>query len=394
MKYKEKIKSRLQNEILLIKCLMAYSRRGKSLRPLKKPQKILVVLTGKLGDTVCSTPVIHAIKKHLPNAIITVATTTKVNVDVLSHNSVIGRFIFLPRKTSAQRYRSVVREIAEGSFDVAIMLVPNFVVLALLYLAGIPCIVAPRVVGGFCPHQSRAYLFLLHFVLSKEHRMGHYAPREYLRLLEVLGIYESDTTKHLFYSRDATFWVHEFFAQQNLKTDDFLIGISPSVGNKIKEWPLERFAEVAKYLHENYNARILLLGGVADREKINQMGSMLPKIALIDSSKTNVDELKALIDCLSLYIAVDTGPIYIAEAFGTPTVDIVGPLDENEHPPRGLLHRIVIPARKEPAIHIMNAKVYNTAEARRQVESISVAMVCDEIYKLVPIIRRMGIIGK
>ena len=37
-----------------------------------------------------------------------------------------------------------------------------------------------------------------------------------------------------------------------------------------------------------------------------------------------------------LFISVDTGPIYIAEAFNVPTVDIVGPVDENVQPPADL----------------------------------------------------------
>ena len=49
----------------------------------------------------------------------------------------------------------------------------------------------------------------------------------------------------------------------------------------------------------------------------------------------SLDELKALIQRLSLFISVDTGPIYIAEAFDVPTIDIIGPMDENEQPPRG-----------------------------------------------------------
>jgi len=44
---------------------------------------------------------------------------------------------------------------------------------------------------------------------------------------------------------------------------------------------------------------------------------------------------------MSLYVSADTGPIYIAEAFNVPTIDITGPVNENEQPPQGEKHKIV-----------------------------------------------------
>lgn len=100
-------------------------------------------------------------------------------------------------------------------------------------------------------------------------------------------------------------------------------------------------------------------------------------------SDSSIDELKALIAQAGLFVAVDTGPVYIAEAFGTPTVDIVGPMDEREQPPRGEIHLVVVPpAPRTPQLHIMNARVYNEEEVRRQTESISVEMVAGACRKI------------
>jgi hypothetical protein len=45
---------------------------------------------------------------------------------------------------------------------------------------------------------------------------------------------------------------------------------------------------------------------------------------------------------------------------------------------------VVVPPREKPELHIMNARMFNTKEARRQVESISVAMVLEELEQLLP----------
>ena len=97
----------------------------------------------------------------------------------------------------------------------------------------------------------------------------------------------------------------------------------------------------------------------------------------------NIDELKALISKISLFISVDTGPIYIAEAFGVPSIDIIGPVDESEQPPVGTKHKIVyLRNRKEAAIHILNARMYDYAEAKRQIDGITTDMVFKEIDEI------------
>ncbi len=100
-----------------------------------------------------------------------------------------------------------------------------------------------------------------------------------------------------------------------------------------------------------------------------------------------LDELKALIAKLNLFISVDTGPIYIAEAFNIPTVDIIGPMAENEQPPQGKLHKIVKIENRIPQLHIMNARLYDKQEARRQIEEISVEMVIEKFDNLYRIIK-------
>jgi len=99
----------------------------------------------------------------------------------------------------------------------------------------------------------------------------------------------------------------------------------------------------------------------------------------------NIDEIKSLISKLDIFISVDTGPVYIAEAFNIPTIDIIGPVDEHEQPPIGEIHKIVKAKRKKPAMHIMNARHCDEREVRKQVDEITVDMVIkvfNDLYTL------------
>lgn len=346
--------------------------------------RIIVVPTGKLGDVVCATPVLRAIRINLPAAHIIVAGTPKLHRPLLSHSGLVDEYLDLEEAGAITRIKAC-------HADAAIVTGPSYKSTALLYLAEIPLVVAAKVEGGFSPSETRPYKILQKFIRTFPYRMGEYAPRERLRALEPLGIISSDTTKHLGFSEASGKKANKFFADNSIdKEEDFVVGISPSAGHKIKEWPEERFAEVADYLMAKYQAKIIIIGGSGDKEKVKKTkGHLKSAKKVLEIIDWNIDELKSLISRLHLFISVDTGPIYIAEAFNVPTIDITGPIDENEQPPRGLIHRSVVPSRRAgPELFVLNARRYNMEEAKRQVESISVFLVEREIDLLINDLRR------
>lgn len=96
-----------------------------------------------------------------------------------------------------------------------------------------------------------------------------------------------------------------------------------------------------------------------------------------------LDLLKAVVSKLDLVVGVDTGPIYIAEAYKVPTVDIVGPVDENVQPPKGPCHAVVTPhGPRTPQLFILNSRQYDVAEVKRQLDDTRVEDVIAAIDSL------------
>ncbi len=332
-------------------------------------QNILLVQSGKLGDMVCTTPVFRAIKHAYPVATLSVAGFAS-NRAVLEGNVYVDEYLDLDEIS--------VRKLKGMNLDTAILLNPNREVLAKLLLARIRNVITPRIEGGFSPFATKLYRLLALFATETVHRFNHYAPREYLRALEPLGIFERDVSKELFFTKEAEKTIGKFFVEMGLGTEKKIVGFIPSAGNKIKEWGAENFAALIDRISQVYDVSIVLLGGPADKELVEKTWDLIKNKKRVINPEIifTVDELKALVSRLSLLIGVDTGPIYIAEAFGVPTVDIVGPMNEFEQPPMGDKHKSVyIKDRAGSAIHIMNARIYNVLEARRQVEEITPEMV-------------------
>lgn len=375
--------SRFRNIFLLIVSFFYFLFHGSARRNIESPRRILIVQLAKLGDMVCTTPVFRALKKHYPECKVYVLGD-RVNEELLKGNTDVDEYIVYEKNIfgSISRLRS-------KDIDVACITGPSPEILAMLYLSGIPLIIAPKIEHGFSPQETRVYKMLRRFVEMVPHHMGHYAPREYLRLLMPIGIFESDTTKHLVFSGEARKKVERFFCENGLDLRrDFLVGIFPSTGYAIKRWPAKHFASVADYLIERYNAVVIIPGSEEDRAQCEEMlGHMAHnKKALSGVKKFSLDELKAFVANLKLFISVDTGPVYIAEAFGVPTIDIVGPMDDREQPPVGEKHRVVKVERKEPQLHVMNTSLFDYTEAIRQRDGITVEMVTKAVDELLDLL--------
>jgi ADP-heptose:LPS heptosyltransferase len=121
-----------------------------------------------------------------------------------------------------------------------------------------------------------------------------------------------------------------------------LVGIHVSGGRAIKQWPPERFAEVARELASCDNAAIVLTGTAADRPMVQTLKARIPADRTLDvSGEPDLLTVAALLQRIDLLITGDTGPMHLAGAVGTPVVAVFGPSDPARYEPRGPLDRVV-----------------------------------------------------
>lgn len=378
-----KNKEKIENIYLLFLCFLKYIFCGKANKKIESPKKVLVVQTAKLGDMVCTTPMLRAIKNKYPRCEVWVMGEP-LNQEILNGNPDMNGYLLMDLNKTSQQ----IKLLRQHKFDFACSCFPSFKITAQLYLANIKLICVPEIIG-YSPYNTRAYCLLEKFVERRPHQIRRYAAAQYLKLLEPLDIYDQQTKKYLFYTQSANEKISNFFKEHNLnQAKDFLVCLVPTAGNKIKEWPLARFTHIADYLSENYNAKIILTAAPNEQVTIKELQTKLKPTTPTYNAQVKIEELKALVARMSLFISADTGPIYIAEAFNIPTIDIVGPVDENDQPPQGARHKVVVAPREKSELYVMNARRYNQSEALRQVNAITVAMVKEKIDELMLIINK------
>jgi ADP-heptose:LPS heptosyltransferase len=121
-----------------------------------------------------------------------------------------------------------------------------------------------------------------------------------------------------------------------------LIGVHISGGRAIKQWPPERFADVAHRLVETLGATIVLTGSVDDRSLVDSVTRMLPAEHVIDvAGHLDLLTLAAVLERLDLLITGDTGPMHLAVGVNTPVVAVFGPSAPVRYAPRGPSDRVV-----------------------------------------------------
>ncbi len=347
------------------------------------PKSIIIFSMGKLGDMVCITPLFNAIKSKYRDVNIYVCSSAGLQ-GLLSDHPDVYKYVAYNKKSIFEN----IKNIKSLNIDFGITVTPDFNALAIMYLSGVKSITVPRVVSGYSPYETKSYKALSKLVNTKTHVMGNYAPKEYLKLLHDIDIYSDNTKKYLSFNKTEDEKVKAFFRNNNINIgSDNIVIVSHTVGNQIKKWGIDKFTELINKINTNFDVKIILIGEEKDKIEGNKIKDNIPEV-INSCGLFNLGELKSLVSHSSLFIGVDTGPVYIAEAFDIPTVDIIGPMDENEQPPRSHKNILIIPKREKSQLHIMNARIYDKNEALRQIQSITV----DEVYSVVVNLFKDGII--
>jgi ADP-heptose:LPS heptosyltransferase len=106
--------------------------------------------------------------------------------------------------------------------------------------------------------------------------------------------------------------------------DRLLIGINPGPNWRVKEWEASKWQRLINRIHSEYPAVVIQFGtskgdGSTDYDKLTGVKPLVNRL--------KGEELVALIATCDLIVSIDSGPVHIAGAVGTPVVGLFGPLN-------------------------------------------------------------------
>ncbi|MFZ3122471.1 MAG: glycosyltransferase family 9 protein [Thermodesulfovibrionales bacterium] len=307
-----------------------------AIRKKKAISRILIIQTAKIGDLICSTPVFRAIKKKYPDAYISVIANP-VTKELLEYNPNINEIITV-KKTDYKGLSGKLKLsglIRKGKYDIGICLNPNIPFAVALFWGFVP--VRLSVMPDFSGFTFKlASVFFTHL---EKHASGRMVIETYMQMLKTIGISSSDISKEVYKSEEADIKAKQILEEINKP----VIGIAVSSANKLKELGTEKIVKLIDLLLNAIDGNIVLIGSNQDKNISDMvLGSVIQNNRIINAAgKLSLSELPALIERLSLFIGVDTGIIYMADALSVPIIHLAGPIDTSEQRPVGKNVKII-----------------------------------------------------
>ena len=306
----------------------------------QNPSKILIIQPAKIGDMVCMTPIFREIKKQFPDSYLAVMITSKA-WGILKNNPRLDEIILIEDFPGLDGKVRLIRKFREEKYDWAINFAPFSFYRALSFWALIPnrvtstCRGAGEISGLFSVFNNHCL----------EYRRPNSILKHHFDLLKFMGIEAFSEEKEVFIKPEEERKALDFLGKNNFSVNDLLVGISVTSGLKIKQWETTKFASLADQLVEKLGAKVIFTGSQRDESRIEEVRQLMKggnlSSAVDGAGIFELSELPALIAKMKLFIGVDCGPVYIADAVNVPSVVVAGLVDMRGQHPRSSYSKIV-----------------------------------------------------
>ncbi|OHD01136.1 MAG: hypothetical protein A2885_05350 [Sphingopyxis sp. RIFCSPHIGHO2_01_FULL_65_24] len=297
-------------------------------------RRILVISSTAIGDTLLSTPAIHALRKRFPEARL-IGLLHRRTAGLFRHYRELDEIVLLRRsllRTAWQlrRARPDVTVILHGNEPEASMLA---------WLSGARFILK---------HAKRhpAPQLLSHRDGDEDYDpLTEHAIVSRLRLASWLGADGSDIHMRLELPPGTEARAAQHLRAHGVNDGDLCIGLQPGAATRYKMWPHTAFMLLAhRLMHHDRKIKVLLLGSKSEWQLCETIKSGVRDHHLVNlAGAIDLPVLPALVQRLALLVTNDTGTMHVAIALGVPTVSLfaatepagTGPLQDLER------HRVI-----------------------------------------------------
>lgn len=292
-------------------------------------RRIAVFRALMLGDLLCATPALRALRAGFPHAEITLVSLPWA-AELVQRWSAVDRCVAFPgfpglpeRAPDLAALPSFLARMQQARFDLAIQ------------LHGSGQLVNP-LVAAFGARHTAGFA-----------RSGDYAPEPALAAPWPDEGHEIDRllalTDHLGLPRRGRHLDFPLGADDLAWRDARLAAgryacVHPGAQLPSRRWPVERFARVADALAER-GLRVVITGSAAEAALAASLAGAMRAVPLDLTGRTTLGQLGALVQGAALVVANDTGVSHVAAALETPSVIVScgadphrwAPLDRTRH---------------------------------------------------------------
>jgi len=291
--------------------------------------RILVLQLKRIGDLILTTPALWALRQGLPKAQIVLAVEAG-SAELLPGIDFVDDTLVYQRK--GENNGPLWRHLLLRHYDVCLDFTGTdrsalFTVLSKAH---------KRVTFEWVQRSRFRHVFYNQFIASsvrENHTVDHY-----LHLLRALNVATPDNAAPVLHLPEwAPRKAAQLLADAGIPPQSPFILVHPGTARPEKYWPGERWAEIIQWCETELKMPCLLTGS-ADGHEQNHLAAIRkshPAIAARDiSGRLDLLTLAALTRSAALVLTVDSAPMHLAGAFGTPQVALFGPTNPFHWRPR------------------------------------------------------------
>lgn len=310
-------------------------------------KQILVLRLDEVGDLVLTTPFLRELRRNFPEANITLVVKSHVynlmeECPYINHIvAVNGMDIDVSNGRVLDEFLRICRDMLwRQRYDLCIM--PRFDVdlngaCLLGFLSGAAVRIGySEVVTPWKKARNQGYDSLFTHVLS-----GKCETHEVERNLDVLRrlslSIEEDNLELWTDLEDEKFAAGEFVEPAAKR-----IVFAPGKAANSRAWPTDRYIALGKKLIEEYDADIVVVGSLSERDACSIIEQALPGRVKNFAGRTTLRQVVALLRFCDIYVGRDTGIMHMANAVGIPVVEV------SCHPKQGIRDHGYSPVRFRP----------------------------------------------
>jgi heptosyltransferase-1 len=309
--------------------------------------KILIVRLGSMGDILHALPAVTAIRQAFPQATLgwlvedrwselltargrkdtaTSVAPQKPVVNLVHTVDTIRWRQRMLRRETLREVRGAIARLRRAHYDLALDFQGNIKSAVLAFLAG-----AETHAGFADPREAAArWFYSKRFQRQGEHVIEQNHGLAAQALARLLGKDALKLTAPLLPQDPAAEdWAEAEITRMGIGS--FAL-VTPGAGWGGKQWPAERFGEVARALAA-HNLKTIVNTGPGEealgRQVVEASGGSAVEL------NCSVGQLIALTRHARIFIGGDTGPLHLAAALGIPVVGIYGPTDPARTGPFG-----------------------------------------------------------
>lgn len=320
--------------------------------------RVLVVRRDNIGDLVCTTPLIAALRRRYPDAWIAVLANA-YNAPILAgHPDINAVFHYRklkhggigPLGLAAERVR-LLRALRSKRLDFVVLAKTLFETRAFNFAR----LLSPDHIVGYAPLRGAAPHSLDHAVREFDAQGLHEVDRVF-RLAQEFGIVEPPPPMRIGVDDWELGRVRDAASARGLRHP--VVGIHISARKPSQRWPEERFAALMRALHERNRASFVVFWapGAADDplhpgddEKAARLQTLTRDLPVLAWTTAALSSLVAGLSACDRIVCSDGGAMHVGAALGKPIVCFFGNSDATRWRPWGVPHELLQPPSRDVA---------------------------------------------